>query len=210
MRWACPSATFTCKPWRVQSSRRIRGAVSPRYLLRRTRPHRMTLNEEIDARGHSPRCFVSAPRRRPGDDKAPVRGELFGVERLSSMRKASAAAQSVTARPPKVPTLQSRLKDNARSRCAPTGPVRPNWRKGAAWCPPQSELLDNSPPRRSAGPGDSRCLAAGLLSPTAKAEHGPFAGYPRVSWHCLSVCGPHRQPCRCRWRCGASSPPISA
>ncbi|MGP1613671.1 MAG: hypothetical protein ACTS5Y_01175, partial [Pollutimonas bauzanensis] len=49
----------------------------------------------------------------PWNDLAPVREELFGIERLEQHAESLAAAQPVTAAPPAVPPLQKRLNDNA-------------------------------------------------------------------------------------------------
>jgi cyclic beta-1,2-glucan synthetase len=49
----------------------------------------------------------------PWTDIAPVREELFGVERLEQHAESLAAAQPVTKTPPAVLSLHTRLNDNA-------------------------------------------------------------------------------------------------
>ena len=49
----------------------------------------------------------------PWNDMAPVREELFGVERLEQHAESLAAAQRVTAAPKRVLPLRTRLNDNA-------------------------------------------------------------------------------------------------
>lgn len=51
----------------------------------------------------------------PWADTAPVRSELFSIERLEQHALTLAADQIVTTRPPKVFSLHVRLKDNARA-----------------------------------------------------------------------------------------------
>ena len=53
-----------------------------------------------------------APRA-PWDANAPVREELFGIERLEQHAESLAAAQLTTLRPRSVLSLQNRLNENA-------------------------------------------------------------------------------------------------
>ncbi|MGT2494386.1 hypothetical protein ACU4GD_37750 [Cupriavidus basilensis] len=59
------------------------------------------------------RTFEYSRTPSPWDDKAPVREELFGIERLEQHAQSLAAAQPVTAKPPRVRSPRSRLNDNA-------------------------------------------------------------------------------------------------
>ncbi|WP_162999660.1 hypothetical protein, partial [Pseudomonas viridiflava] len=62
--------------------------------------------------------FRAALRSDPWLATAPVREELFGIERLEQHAQSLAAAQTVSARPPRVLSLQRRLKDNAQVQLA--------------------------------------------------------------------------------------------
>src|SRR4051812_36002409 len=59
------------------------------------------------------RVFRRRPPAAPWDNATPVREELFGTERLEQHAESLAAAQPVTATPPKVRSLHSRLNENA-------------------------------------------------------------------------------------------------
>ena len=63
-----------------------------------------------------PRSFLANLNRQTSKlwrDTSPIREELFSAERLELHAKTLAAAQVVSPNPPKVPTLQKRLKENA-------------------------------------------------------------------------------------------------
>jgi cyclic beta-1,2-glucan synthetase len=59
--------------------------------------------------------YVASRRRRPSlwADTAPVREELFGIERLEQHAQSLAAAQPVTKAPPVVLSLHTRLNESA-------------------------------------------------------------------------------------------------
>lgn len=57
--------------------------------------------------------LFGAPSPSPWHDPAPVREEMFGVERLEQHAQSLAAAQPVTLHPPRVLSLHKRLNANA-------------------------------------------------------------------------------------------------
>lgn len=126
------------------------------------------------------RAVSFLPTPSPWHDKAPVRGELFGVERLEQHAQSLAAAQSVTARPPKVPTLQSRLKDNAAVLLRAYRASASELEKGRSVVPAAEWLLDNYHLVEAQVREIRDALPPGYYRQLPKLSNGPFAGYPRV------------------------------
>ncbi|WP_304618861.1 GH36-type glycosyl hydrolase domain-containing protein [Paracoccus sediminilitoris] len=119
-------------------------------------------------------------QRPPWSDSAPVRAELFGVERLEQHALTLAADQTVTDHPPSVVSLHKRLKDNARAlRTA----YRDNAQEAAAGRPtvPAADwLLDNYPLVEAQIREIRIDLPPRYYQLLPKLDSGPFAGYPRV------------------------------
>ena len=79
----------------------------------------------------------------PWNDDAPVRQELFGVERLEQHAESLAAAQTVTARPPAVLSLHTRLDANAAVLLAAYRASAAELEDGRGVVPAAEWLLDN-------------------------------------------------------------------
>ncbi|MDF3887284.1 hypothetical protein P3W83_33310 [Cupriavidus basilensis] len=76
-------------------------------------------------------------------DKAPVREELFCIDRRELHAQSLAAAQPVTASPPRVPSLRSRLNDNAAVLRAAYRASAAEQERGRVVVPAAEWLLDN-------------------------------------------------------------------
>ncbi|MFN3525247.1 MAG: glycosyl transferase, partial [Paracoccus sp. (in: a-proteobacteria)] len=113
-------------------------------------------------------------------DTAPVRSELFSIERLEQHALTLAADQTVTERPPRVSALHARLDDNAQAlRTA----YRDNAQEVAAGHPtvPAADwLLDNYHLVEAQIREIRVDLPPGYYRLLPKLKDGPFAGYPRV------------------------------
>ena len=132
----------------------------------------------------------------PWDDGAPIRAELFSVERLEEHARSLAAAQVVTPGRVKGASLAKRL---GRQRgCAPGGlsRCRRGHRRGRGdhAC---GRVADRQFPRgREADPRGPRRSAARLLSPAAQARRRTLRRISARVRRGLGVRGPYRQPLR--------------
>ncbi|RZA13063.1 MAG: hypothetical protein EOP02_29055, partial [Proteobacteria bacterium] len=124
--------------------------------------------------------FRAALRSDPWLATAPVREELFGIERLEQHAQSLAAAQTVSARPPRVLSLQRRLKDNAQVLLVAYRASAAAVADGIAVVPAAQWLLDNYPLVEEHVRGVREDLPAGYYRQLPKLANGPFAGYPRV------------------------------
>lgn len=122
------------------------------------------------------RCHASSPWA----DGAPVRHELFGVERLEQHAQSLAVAQSVTAKPPAVPSLRSRLDDNARVLLVAYRASAAELEAGRRVEPAADWLLDNYHIVEQQVREIRSDLPANYYRQLPKLAAGPFAGYPRV------------------------------
>lgn len=113
-------------------------------------------------------------------DTTPIREELFGSERLEQHAKSLARAQSVTAHPPGVMPLQSRLKDNARVLLAAYRASAASLAEGNKVVPAAEWLLDNYHLVELQIREIYDDLPPGYYRQLPKLSDGPFAGYPRV------------------------------
>ena len=77
------------------------------------------------------------------NDRAPVRDELFGIERLEHHARSLAAAQPVTDTPPAVMPLHERLNDNAAVLLAAYRASAAELESGRSVVPAAEWLLDN-------------------------------------------------------------------
>ncbi len=118
--------------------------------------------------------------RPPWSDTAPVRSELFGLERLEQHARTLAADQTVTNRPPRVAPLHKRLAANA---LALRKAYRDNAQEaatGRSTVPAADWLLDNYHLVEAQIREIRVDLPPGYYRLLPKLNHGPFAGYPRV------------------------------
>lgn len=127
-----------------------------------------------------PRAFWRGPASTPWADKAPVREELFGVERLEQHAQSLAVAQTVTPTPSAVPPLRTRLDDNARVLLAAYRASAAELEAGRRVVPAADWLLDNYHLVEKQIREIRSDLPADYYRQLPKLATGPFAGYPRV------------------------------
>ncbi len=133
----------------------------------------------------------------PWSDTAPVRQELFGVERLEQHARSLAAAQPVTARPPPVWSLQRRLADNAAVLLAAYRASAAELEGGRTVVPAADWLLDNYHLVEAQIREIRDDLPPGYYRLLPKLAAGPFAGYPRVfglAWAFVAHTDSHFDP----------------
>ncbi|MGJ4859863.1 glucoamylase family protein [Labrys sp. La1] len=111
---------------------------------------------------------------------APVREELFGVERLEQHAQSLSAAQTVTRRPPAVLPLQTRLNDNATALLKAYRASAADVESGLGIVPAAEWLLDNYHLVEEQIREIRDDLPPGYYRQLPKLASGPFAGYPRV------------------------------
>jgi len=133
----------------------------------------------------------------PWTDTAPVREELFGVERLEQHAESLAAAQPVTRTPPAVLSLHTRLNDNAAVLLAAYRASAEELESGRGVVPAAEWLLDNYHlvEQQIREIGDD--LPPGYYRQLPKLAAGPFAGYPRVfglAWAFVAHTDSHFDP----------------
>ncbi|WP_449041991.1 GH36-type glycosyl hydrolase domain-containing protein [Paracoccus sp. (in: a-proteobacteria)] len=121
----------------------------------------------------------------PWNDARPIREELFGIERLEQHGRSLAAAHRVVTRPLRVPSLQSRLPDNAAALLATYRASAREVSQGRSEVPAAEWLLDNYHLVEAQIREIREDLSPGYYRQLPKLADGPFAGYPRVfdlSW----------------------------
>jgi cyclic beta-1,2-glucan synthetase len=116
----------------------------------------------------------------PWNDSAPVREELFSVERLEQHAESLALAQPVTARPPVVPSLHARLNRNSEVLLAAYRASADELERGHNVVPAANWLLDNYHLVEAQIREMREDLPPGYYRQLPKLAAGPFAGYPRV------------------------------
>ena len=116
----------------------------------------------------------------PWNDPNPVRQELFSAERLEQHAHSLAAAQTVTARPPRVASLRRRLDDNAARLLVAYRSSAAELESGHAVVPAAEWLLDNYHVVEAQVLEIRDDLPPGYYRQLPKLAEGPFAGYPRV------------------------------
>ena len=126
---------------------------------------------------HVRRHSAGAP---PWSDSAPVREEIFGVDRLERHAESLAAAQSVTLTPPRVPSLYKRFNDNAAVLLAAYRASAAELENGRSVVPAAEWLLDNYHLVQEQIREIRDDLPPGYYRQLPKLADGPFAGYPRV------------------------------
>ena len=127
-----------------------------------------------------PRAFWRGPASTPWADKAPVREELFGVERLEQHAQSLAVAQTVTPKPAAARPLRTRLDENARVLLAAYRASAAELEAGRRVVPAAEWLLDNYHLVEKQIREIRNDLPADYYRQLPKLATGPFAGYPRV------------------------------
>lgn len=125
-------------------------------------------------------AFWRRPVVTPWNDSAPVREELFGIERLEQHAASLAAAQPVTPKPPHVPSLRKRLDDNAAVLLAAYRASAAELESGNSVVPAAEWLLDNYHLVEEQIREIRDDLPPGFYRQLPKLAEGPLAGYPRV------------------------------
>ncbi len=143
------------------------------------------------------RLFASSPLPSCWDDRTPVRGELFSIERLEAHAKSLAAAQPVLAGKIRGHALARRLADNAafllKANLAieTLAEIRGQVTPAAEWLIDNYHLVDMQ--IREIGTD----LPPGYYSQLPKLADGPFAGLPRVfgaTWSLVAHTDSHFEP----------------
>ncbi|MFC6487956.1 GH36-type glycosyl hydrolase domain-containing protein [Nitratireductor sp. GCM10026969] len=116
----------------------------------------------------------------PWNDVAPVREELFSVERLEQHAESLAVAQPVSNRPPAVLPLHTRLNDNAAVLLAAYRASAAELESGRGVVPAAEWLLDNYHLVEEQIREIRNDLPPGYYRQLPKLSEGPLAGYPRV------------------------------
>ena len=136
-------------------------------------------------------------RGTPWADGTPVREELFGIERLEQHARSLAEAQTVTDRPPRVPSLHARLDDNAAVLLAAYRASAFELESGRSAVPAAEWLLDNYHLVEEQVREARHALPVGFYRQLPKLANGPFAGYPRVfgiAWAFVAHTDSHFDP----------------
>src|SRR5690554_4850326 len=127
--------------------------------------------------------FVNKANQRRGSpwtDTAPIRAELFGIERLGQHARSLAAAQAISSRPQRVEVLRKRLDDNASVLLAAYRASAAELEGGRVVEPAAEWLLDNYHVVEEQVRQIRDDLPPGFYRQLPKLSDGPFAGYPRV------------------------------
>ncbi|WJV52453.1 glucoamylase family protein [Prodigiosinella aquatilis] len=124
--------------------------------------------------------FNSRESSSPWNDTLPVRGELFGPERLEQNGRTLATVQTVTSSPPFVPPLHHRLNDNAKVLLAAYRANAAELEKGRRVVPAAEWLLDNYHLVAEQIREVREDLPPHYYRQLPKLSQGPFVGYPRV------------------------------
>ncbi|MFZ3034521.1 MAG: glycosyl transferase, partial [Parvibaculum sp.] len=133
----------------------------------------------------------------PWNDSAPVREELFSIERLEQHAESLAAAQSVTTRPAAVLSLHTRLDDNAAVLLAAYRASAAVLESGRTVVPAAEWLLDNYHIVEEQIREIRDDLPVDFYRQLPKLAEGPFAGYPRVfglAWAFIAHTDSHLDP----------------
>ena len=116
----------------------------------------------------------------PWDSEAPIREELFSVERLESHARSLAVAQTVVLRATRGLPLADRLADNGAVLLAAYREIVKATDEGRATTPAAEWLIDNYHLVEKQIHQISMDLPPGYYRQLPKLATGPFAGYPRV------------------------------
>jgi cyclic beta-1,2-glucan synthetase len=135
------------------------------------------------------------------NDTAPIREELFGVERLEQHAESLAAAQPVTPFPAAVLPLSARLKDSAGVLLAAYRATAAQLEQGGGVVPAAEWLLDNYHLVEAQIREIRDDLPPGYYRQLPKLAEGPLAGYPRVfglAWGYVAHTDSHFDPATLR------------
>ena len=130
-------------------------------------------------------------------DIAPVRQELFGIERLEQHALSLAAAQSVTQKPPRVLSLRHRLDSNSAVLLRAFRASAAELDSGRGVVPAAEWLLDNYHLVEEQIREIHDDLPPGYYRQLPKLGVGPFTGYPRVlglAWAFVAHTDSHVDP----------------
>ncbi len=116
----------------------------------------------------------------PWDDTAPIRGELFSVERIEDHARSLATAQIVSAGEQRGERLDRRLADNEAVLAAVYRDTSEALEAGSAITPAAEWLIDNFYVIERQIREIRADLPPGYYRQLPKLATGPFAGYPRV------------------------------
>ena len=133
----------------------------------------------------------------PWNDATPVREEIFGLERLEQHAESLAGAQSISAQPPMVWSLHSRLNNNATVLLAAYRASAAELEGGHGVVPAAEWLLDNYHLVEEQIREIRDDLPPGYYRQLPKLAAGPFAGYPRVfgiAWAFVAHTDSHIDP----------------
>jgi cyclic beta-1,2-glucan synthetase len=111
---------------------------------------------------------------------APIREELFSVERLEQHASSLARAQGVTSKPPPRRSLNSRLRDNESILLKAYRAIAATVGEGNAVTPAAEWLIDNYHLVEEQIRQINDDLPARFYRQLPKLSEGPFVGYPRV------------------------------
>ncbi|MDO6671370.1 GH36-type glycosyl hydrolase domain-containing protein [Cobetia amphilecti] len=128
----------------------------------------------------SGRIFRAYPPTSPWHDTAPVRGELFSIERLEQHASSLALAQNVTETPSRVLPLSRRLEDNAKVLLKAYRASAKEVAEDRDIVPAATWLLDNYHLIEAQVREIRDDLPPGYYRQLPKLAEGPFTGYPRV------------------------------
>ena len=130
-------------------------------------------------------------------DTTPIREELFSAERLELHAKTLAVAQVVSPNPPRVPTLQKRLKENANAIHAAYLSNAEELENHQNLVPAAEWLLDNYYLIDEQIRAIKSSLPPSYYQQLPKLIDGPLAGYPRVfgiAWAFVAHTDSHFDP----------------
>ncbi len=116
----------------------------------------------------------------PWNDRAPIRGELFGVERLEAHARSLAAAQVVASREKGGLSLHKRLSDNEKALVAAYKDVAQAVEAGVGITPAAEWLIDNFHIVEKQIRDVQADLPPSYYRQLPKLAGGPLAGYPRI------------------------------
>jgi cyclic beta-1,2-glucan synthetase len=120
------------------------------------------------------------PRVPPWDTDDLLRNELFSAERLEQHAASLAAAQQVTKKPIRRPSLRARLRDNATALLVHYRETAVAVRDGRSITPAAEWLLDNYHIIEAQIQEINEDLPQGYYRQLPKLASGPLAGYPRI------------------------------
>jgi len=131
-------------------------------------------------KGFIPPLLARGSSASPWASRAPVREELFSVERLEEHARSLAVAQTVSAKPTKVYPLALRLTDNRNVLLDAYRMIARAAEEGAAITPAAEWLIDNYLLVEKQIHEIRGDLPPRFYRQLPKLATGPFAGYPRV------------------------------